>query len=427
MTLKKGSSLVVIVSVENPAGRNGEQLLEKESSRRWSIIDPLPADKVFRALALAADQFIVGRGIDLRTVIAGYHWFTDWGRDTMISLPGLCLATQRFSDAKKILQEFASVVSMGMLPNRFQDGSDAPEYNNADATLWFFVAAHKYLQVTNDEEFILKTILPVLGDIIAWHHQGTRYHIHVDADGLLFAGEPGTQLTWMDAKVGDWVVTPRIGKPVEVNALWYNAQCIYADLLNRNGQQDEWILVKKDIDLTRASFRQQFWNNDSGYLYDVIDGNEKDVAVRPNALFAISLPYTLFDGENALQIIRVAEEKLLVGAAIRSLDKTNPGYIGTYGGDQLHRDAAYHQGTAWTWLVGPYIDAIMRWMKKEDAIVKARAIVQEFQRHLSEAGVGTVSEILDGDAPFHAGGCIAQAWGVAEWLRVIGDYGLADG
>src|SRR6185295_3096832 len=213
-------------------------------------------------------------------------------------------------------------------------------------------------------------------------------------------------------KVGDWVVTPRIGKPVEVNALWYNAQCIYADLLNRNGQQDEWILVKKDIDLILASFRQQFWNNDNGYLYDVINGNAKDVAIRPNALFAISLPYALFDGENALQIIRVVEEKLLVGAAIRSLDKTNPGYIGTYGGDQLHRDAAYHQGTAWTWLVGPYIDAIMRWMKKDDAIAKSRAIVQEFQRHLSEAGVGTVSEILDGDAPFHAGGCIAQAWGV---------------
>jgi predicted glycogen debranching enzyme len=192
---------------------------------------------------------------------------------------------------------------MGMLPNRFQDGTDAPEYNNADATLWFFVAAHKSLQATNDKKFILKTILPVLGDIIAWHHQGTRYRIHVDADGLLFAGEPGTQLTWMDAKVGDWVVTPRIGKAVEVNALWYNAQCIYADLLNRNGQQDEWLLVKKNIDLTHTSFRQQFWNNDNGYLYDVIDGNAKDVAVRPNALFAISLPYALFDGEKALQII----------------------------------------------------------------------------------------------------------------------------
>ena len=422
--LKKGSSLAVIVSTENPMGRNARQLLAKEKQRRQSMLDPLPEDTVFRALALAADQFIVARSIDLKTVIAGYHWFTDWGRDTMVSLPGLCLVTRRYDDAKKILQEFARVVSMGMLPNRFQDDTDAPEYNNADGTLWFFIAVHKYLEATGDEAFILKNMLPVLGDIISWHHQGTRYHIHVDEDGLLFAGEPGVQLTWMDAKVGDWVVTPRIGKAVEVNALWYNAQCIYADLLNRNGQQDERILVNKNIDLTRTSFQQAFWNNANGYLYDVVNGVHKDPTIRPNALFAVSLPYSLLDAEQGCQIIQTVEKKLLVGAAIRSLDREDPNYVGTYGGDQLHRDAAYHQGTAWTWLVGPYIDAMMRCMKKEDARERARAIVQEFSRHLSEAGVGSVSEILDGDAPFHARGCIAQAWGVGEWLRVMGEYRL---
>ncbi|MES1220781.1 MAG: amylo-alpha-1,6-glucosidase, partial [Bacteroidota bacterium] len=229
--LKEGDSLGIVISTDNPGAKNAEELLITESIRRQSLLEGQPENEILKQLLLAADQFIVKRGEDLKTVIAGYHWFTDWGRDTMISLPGLCLSTGRHKDAKKIISAFAKSVSMGMLPNRFQDNGEEPEYNNVDGTLWYFIAIYKYLQATDDIDFVLHDILPVLKDIIDWHFKGTRYNIHVTEDGLLNAGETGQQLTWMDARIGTWVVTPRMGKPVEIQALWYNALKIFSELL----------------------------------------------------------------------------------------------------------------------------------------------------------------------------------------------------
>ena len=294
--LKNGGSTGIIISAENPTGRDAHELMAKESLRRQSLISDQPNDETVQQLILAADQFIVKRGEDLKTIIAGYHWFTDWGRDTMISLPGLCLSTGRFEDAKKIISAFANSVSMGMLPNRFQDNNEPPEYNNADGTLWYFIAVYKYLQATGDKKFVLNEILPLLKDIIYWHYKGTRYNIHVDNDGLLYAGEEGQQLTWMDARIGDWVVTPRMGKPVEMQALWYNALCIYSKLLKLNKENKTAKDFTTKAEKAKQSFNQLFWFNDGNYLYDVIDENKKpDVSLRPNQLFAISLPFVLLD------------------------------------------------------------------------------------------------------------------------------------
>ena len=268
--LKEGDTLGIIISTENPEERDTLELFQKENDRRESLLKQL-SDETIQQLTLAADQFIVKRGEDLKTVIAGYHWFTDWGRDTMISLPGLCLSTGRYDDAKKIIAAFAKNVSMGMLPNRFQDNNEPPEYNNVDGTLWYFIAIYKYLQHTNDLEFVLYEILPVLKDIIDWHFRGTRYNIHVDEDGLLYAGEKGQQLTWMDARIGTWVVTPRMGKPVEIQALWYNALKIFSELLQLNNQENDASLVDISAEKAKQSFAEKFWYEEGNYLYDVID------------------------------------------------------------------------------------------------------------------------------------------------------------
>ena len=436
--LKEGDCIGIIISTENPAGRDAHELFKIETARRKSLLNNQPEDETFQQLILAADQFIVKRtiestdfaplvgGRDGATIIAGYHWFTDWGRDTMISLPGLCLSTGRFEDARKIIASFANTVSMGMLPNRFGDNGEAPEYNNVDGTLWYFIAVHKYLQATNDEQFVLKDILPVLKDIIEWHHNGTRYHIHVEADGLLYSGEEGVQLTWMDAKVNGWVVTPRTGKAVEVQALWYNALCIYENLLKLNGELNKAKETGQKAAKAKASFLQQFWNSDNDCLYDVIDGNFKDATLRPNQLFAISLPYPLIQEEQAIAVIKIVKEKLLTPVGLRSLSPGDEKYIGAYGGDVLHRDAAYHQGTVWSWLLGAYVDAVMK-TNKAGAREEARQVIENFRYHLKEGCIGSVSEIFDGDAPHHPRGCIAQAWGVAEILRVIKDYELYTG
>ncbi|MGB3097579.1 MAG: amylo-alpha-1,6-glucosidase, partial [Candidatus Deferrimicrobiaceae bacterium] len=273
VSLAPGGRLGVIVSTSDPAGRDAFELFERERERRERLFTSLsPNDDISRLLALAADQFVVRRGDDLRTVIAGYHWFTDWGRDTMIAFPGISLVTGRFEDGKRILRAFAGSVSHGMLPNRFPDAGEEPEYNTVDATLWFFVAVHKYLRATNDDPFVRDEILPVLRDILEWHERGTRYGIRVDRDGLLSAGEPGVQLTWMDAKVGDWVVTPRQGKAVEINALWYNALAIYAELAGRFGAKEEQERYRRRALEVRETFGKIFWNEEGGYLYDVVDG-----------------------------------------------------------------------------------------------------------------------------------------------------------
>ncbi|MBL7693508.1 MAG: glycogen debranching enzyme family protein [Ferruginibacter sp.] len=420
--LKKGDSLGIIISTEDPAGKEAHELLAKESLRRQSLLNNQPGDKAIQQLALAADQFIVKRGDDLKTIIAGYHWFTDWGRDTMISLPGLCLCTGRYSDAKKILAAFAESVSEGMLPNRFQDNGEAPEYNNVDGTLWYFIAVHKYLQATNDKKFVLARILPVLKDIIHWHYNGTRYHIHVDDDELLYSGEAGVQLTWMDAKVGDWVVTPRTGKAVEIQALWYNALRIFAALLELNKEKAAAVTMNGKAEQVKTSFLNKFWNAADGYLYDVVDGDHKDASLRPNQLFAVSLPFTLLEGNQARSVLKIVEQKLYTPVGLRTLPADDNRYVGVYGGDQLKRDSSYHQGTAWSWLLGAYVDSIIRTEGKKS---KAKKVIQKFSHHLEEGCIGSVAEIFDADAPHHPRGCMAQAWGVAEILRVITEYQLS--
>jgi predicted glycogen debranching enzyme len=421
--LEKGDSLGIIVSAEGSKGRDAHQLLAKESLRRQLFLNDQPDDETVQQLVLAADQFIVKRGEDLKTVIAGYHWFTDWGRDTMISLPGLCLSTGRFEDAKKIIAAFAASVSMGMLPNRFQDNGEAPEYNNVDGTLWYFIAIYKYLQATGDKQFVLEEILPVLKDIIEWHQKGTRYHIHDEADGLLYSGEEGVQLTWMDAKVGDWVVTPRRGKAVEIQALWYNAMRIYENLLTLHHEEIQAAVIAEKAELVKMSFQKQFWNADDNCLYDVIDGDYKDNSLRPNQLFAISLPYPLLDGKKAKAVLKIVGEQLYAPVGLRSLPAGDPRYIGIYGGDAMHRDSSYHQGTVWSWLLGAYVDSIMMVKGKGQKGI-AKRVIDNFKYHLNEGCIGSVSEIFDADAPHHPRGCIAQAWGVAEVLRVMKQYEL---
>jgi len=398
-------------------------------------------------LVLAADQFIVKRNIPSQpfqgtssrdnrdtegaTIIAGYHWFTDWGRDTMISLPGLCLSTGRFDDAKKILSAFGSSVSMGMLPNRFRDDGELPEYNNVDGTLWYFIAVYRYLKATGDKDYVLNEILPVLKDIVDWHFRGTRYNIHVSEDGLLYAGESGVQLTWMDAKIGSWVVTPRIGKPVEIQALWFNVLKIFAEFLEMNDQASDAAIVNLNAAKTRQSFNEKYWYEHGNYLFDNIDENGNSISeIRPNQLFAISLPFALLSENLAMAVLKVVDEHLYTPYGLKSLSRVDTHYIPVYQGDTWHRDSSYHEGTAWSWLLGPYIDAIMSIHDPLDsqhnpaAKEKAMMVIKNFAPHLNDACIGSVSEIFDADPPHHPAGCVAQAWGVAELLRVIKEYQL---
>jgi len=367
-------------------------------------------------LVLAADQFIVRRALpgdpDGRSVIAGSPWFGDWGRDTMISLPGLALVTGRPDVATRILRTFAHFVDQGMLPNRFPDAGETPETNTVDATLWYFEAIRATHAATGDDA-LLRDLFPVLQEIVEQHVRGTRYGIHVDpADGLLYAGEPGVQLTWMDAKVSGWVVTPRIGKPVEINALWYNALCSLVEFAHRLDEPtDRYGALAEQA---RAGFGR-FWNEEMGYCTDVIDGPDgDDPALRPNQLLAVSLPHSPLDARQQRAVVDVCARHLLTSHGLRSLAPEDPAYVGHYGGDQRQRDSAYHQGTVWAWLIGPFVSAHLRVYGDRE---QARSFLQPLVRHLADHGVGSVSEIFDGDPPFTPRGCIAQAWSVAELLR----------
>jgi predicted glycogen debranching enzyme len=433
LTLQKGDSLGIIISTDDPADKDAEELLTKENFRRQLLTNDLPEDEVVKQLVLAADQFIIRKptqvplsspeeeGSPRTTIIAGYHWFTDWTRDTMVALPGLCLSVGRYEDAKNILSAFGKNVSQGMLPNHFPDNGEPIGYNNVDGTLWYFIAVYKYLEATGDKEFVLVKLLPVLKDIVEWHFTGTRHGIHTSEDGLLYAGEEGLQLTWMDAKIGDWVVTPRMGKAVEINALWYNALSIYATLLQLKGNTDEAIAMFEKATLVSKSFNDQFWNSEKGYLYDVINGNEKDDSLRPNQLFAISLPFSLIDGEKGRSILKIVTAKLYTLVGLRTLSPDDPSYASCYDGNAHQRDSCYHQGTVWSWLLGPYIDALAK-LGSNQALLKN--VIDNFVYHLNEGCIGSVSEIFDAEFPHHPKGCIAQAWGVAEILRVINDYNL---
>jgi predicted glycogen debranching enzyme len=432
--LPAGMTRTVVLSAERTAPAPAAKALAGERMRQQGIIACLgesmrggPAsgesvsdDVPVERLALAADQFIVerrdgdGKTLGL-TVIAGYPWFCDWGRDTMIALPGLTLATGRADIARSVLQTFGHFVSRGMLPNRFADAGETPEYNTADASLWFFVAVHHYLRHTNDREF-RSWIYPILDDMLQWHIRGTRFGIQMDPeDSLLRAGEAGVQLTWMDAKVGDWIVTPRIGKPVEINALWFNAVCILRDLsapLAAPEVTSRYAALAAEIE---KNFRSRFWNASGGYLFDVIDGPEHDDAsLRPNQIFALSLPYVLIYDEAARRIVDICARELWTPVGLRSLAASDSRYVAQYQGAPLQRDGAYHQGTVWSWLLGPFATAHYR---AYDDAPAALEFLRGVGAHLREACIGQVSEIMDGQAPFVPRGCIAQAWGVAEILR----------
>ncbi len=416
VALHAGEKLGVIISTVNPSQRDPFRMFQGEQERRSRLVAVAPArDDLAAGLHLAADQFLVERGAGLKSIIAGYHWFTDWGRDAMISLPGLCLVTGKFDHARRVLLAFTEKISRGMLPNNFGDDNVPVGYNSIDGTLWYFIALYKFFLYTKDRAFI-EQMLPVLHDIIDWHLKGTRYEIHVDHDGLLAGGNPTVQLTWMDAKVGDWVVTPRQGKPVEVNALWYNCLQIMAFFSQLTGESEQAKDFEVRARVAYNRFNEIFWNGEYDCLFDCIDGANRDNKIRPNQIFALSLPWTLLSPERAAKVLKVVEQKLLTPFGLRTLDPHHPSYQGYYAGTQQTRDAAYHQGTVWSWLLGPYITALVR-LEGKRGQQRARTLVERFASHLRDAGIGTVSEIFDGNEPHHPRGSIAQAWGVAEVLR----------
>jgi predicted glycogen debranching enzyme len=432
-TLRPGEYMAMCVTTEDAAvlERDPQEtfLLEYQRERRLLVqVPPAARTGVSGRLVLAADQFIIAPtrstdeawaravGQDVRSVIAGYHWFTDWGRDTMISLEGLTLSTGRHATAAAILRTFHHHVRDGLLPNLFPEGESQGLYHTADATLWFFHAVDRYLQHTKDEQ-LLRDFYPALAGIIAHHQKGTRHNIRVDPkDGLLSQGDEGYQLTWMDAKVDGWVVTPRRGKAVEINALWFNALRLMVEWSERLGEDARPFAAAAEQ--AQGSFNRRFWNPATGCLFDVVDGEDgkDDPAVRPNQVFAISLKNPVLRRDKWEPVMAKVREQLLTPVGLRSLAPGHPDYKPNYDGDLRARDAAYHQGTVWGWLIGHYVDATLKLSEdKRDA----RAVLEGMKHHLEHAGVGQLSEIFDATEPFRPRGCIAQAWSVAETLRVF--------
>jgi predicted glycogen debranching enzyme len=424
-TLNPAESVTFVASTNPKTSLNGEAAIKLRRSQDqklielWKTSQPITNSEVsgwIENLVLAADRFIVNRPLPEepagKTIIAGYPWFSDWGRDTMISLPGLTLATGRSDIARSILRTFSKYVNSGMLPNRFPDVGETPEYNTVDATLWYFEAIRAYYSATEDDDLIYE-LFPVLTDIINWHCRGTRYNIHLDAaDGLLYAGEPGVQLTWMDAKVDNWVVTPRIGKPIEINALWYNALRTMAKFARQIGKPHQEYEAMADRTLARFN---RFWNTETGYCYDVIDTDDgNDASLRPNQIFAVSLPVSPLTPTQQKGVVDACGRSLLTSYGLRSLAPNHPQYRGSYGGDRWQRDGAYHQGAVWGWLLGSFAIAHLRVYGDR---VKAREFLEPMKDHLYSHGVGNLSEIFDGDPPMTPRGCIAQAWTIAETLR----------
>jgi len=426
--LEPGGFLTFVASTEKDPDLDSAVTLqfrrtyEQKLLERWQTVKLGGVPDWVNQLVLAADQFIVKRSLpddpDGKTIIAGYHWFSDWGRDTMISLPGLTISTGRPEVARSILRTFAKYVNQGMLPNRFSDDGTPPqdgEYNTVDAPLWYFEAVRAYFDTTGDED-TLSELFPSLAEIVDWYCRGTRFNIHLDNDGLIYAGEKGVQLTWMDAKVSDWVVTPRIGKPVEINALWYNA----LRTMSKFAQQLKQPHAQYDA-IAESTFKGfgRFWNDATGYCFDVLDGPEgNDTSLRPNQIFAVSLPESPLTPTQQQSVVHSCERFLLTSHGLRSLAPDNPQYQGYYGGDQVQRDSAYHQGTVWGWLIGPFVLAHLRVFNDP---AKVRALLEPMAHHLLTAGLGTISEIFNGDAPMQPKGCIAQAWSVAEVIRAVGN------
>jgi predicted glycogen debranching enzyme len=427
--ISAGSTMALIASTHawERLDINVEAAFVAESRRTAMLVkDVDPQDEFLRRLTVAADQFLVlpasrieevtiaaAEGHELRTVIAGYHWFGDWGRDTMISLEGLMLCTKRFREARATLQTFAGYVSDGLIPNLFPEGEREGLYHTVDATLWYFHALHRYVRAAQDPS-LLNELLPVLRSIIDHYMRGTRFGIKMDpSDGLITASAAGYQLTWMDAKVDNWVVTPRRGKPVEIQALWYNALRLMANWV----PEDERTQYERLAAQVNTSFNRRYWNDARDCLFDVLDGpgpNSVDAAVRPNQVFAISLDYPVLAASRWDAVIACIEQNLLTSVGLRTLSRDHPDYKSSYNGDLRARDAAYHQGTVWPWLIGHFIDAKLKVAQDKASV---RELLRAFPEHLSEAGIGTISEIFDGDVPHAPHGCVAQAWSVAEVLR----------
>jgi predicted glycogen debranching enzyme len=429
--LSEGTSVALVASVESwdMLDVGCDDIVQAEQRRLdtlMSLAPALQADELGRQLQLAADQFIVrpgarpeeqalaqAAGDEAKTIIAGYHWFGDWGRDTMISLEGLTLCTGRPQETRAILRTFARYFQDGLLPNLFPEGSRQALYHTVDATLWYFHALDRYLSATGDRDTLM-LLYPILKEVVRHHRRGTRFNIGVDPkDGLLHAGAPGYQLTWMDAKVDDWVVTPRRGKPVEIQALWYNGLRLMTEWAVEFGERpSEWGDMAEQAE---DSFHRRYWFDGGGYLFDVVDGEAgNDSSLRPNQIFSLSLRFPILREERWRPIVDIVGEKLLTPYGLRTLGPGHPDYKATYAGDLRARDAAYHQGTVWPWLIGHYIDARLR---VYDDKGHARNLLRAFGHHLQDAGIGTISEIFDAEPPFRPRGCIAQAWSVAEVLR----------
>ncbi|MBP2030685.1 putative glycogen debranching enzyme [Methanohalophilus levihalophilus] len=420
---KDVSHLYVVASTQLSDGINEEYVKEafaRELERQKNLITSFDAATTFlQKLVKASDSFIVKRGTTGEcSIIAGYHWFADWGRDTMISLPGLTLATGRFDDARNILITFSKNRSRGLIPNSFPDNPvDLPSYNSADASLWFIHTVGRYYSYTEDTEFV-REIFPAIEDIIENYRKGTSFGIAMDDDGLI---GHGGQLTWMDAKIGEHEITPRRGKACEINALWYNALCTASLLAEIIGEDP--IPYDEISKLVRDNYEKQYWNPAAECLYDCIgitksNGNEKDASVRPNQIFAVSLPFTMLKHKKEKLVLKKVTEKLLTPCGLRTLSPDDIQYMGKYGGDQVSRDMAYHNGTVWPWLMGPYVSAHTKvHNKSKPSIQHCRELLLNFDPHLDDAGIGSISELFDGDYPHKPGGCISQAWSVAEILR----------
>lgn len=419
--LESGSTRTLALTSETIDQLDVVPLAKHEKSRRDILRQAAPADDSLAGeLWCAADRYLSERGAG-HTVVAGYPWFTDWGRDTFISLPGLCLVTGRLDVAWQVIGSFAAHVSEGMVPNRFPDAGEQPEYNTIDASLWFIHAIDRYLAASQDEVRVRETAWPAVKQILDGYRQGTRYGIRMEQDSLIRGGVPGAQLTWMDAKVGDWVVTPRHGKPVEIQALWIRALEVGETFARRFGEADYADRCQDDRRNAIVSFRKRFWYEQGGYLYDVIDGPEgDDASLRPNQLYAISLVDELVPRDRAQQILHLVEAQLLTPVGLRTLSPTDSRYRPRYEGDVLQRDGAYHQGTVWPFLLGSFVTAWIKVHGKNPSTLKqARSFLDGISAHVKEACCGQVSEIFDAEAPHHARGCYAQAWSVAEPLRVL--------
>lgn len=416
-------NVTVIATIEKDIKvKDGNAIIAAEEERLYKLVDKAGyGNDLAKSLVKAADSFIVQRNsTGSKTIIAGYPWFTDWGRDTMIALPGLTLSTKRFEDAKDILYTFSRYVKYGLVPNVFPDGGDEPPYNTVDASLWYFEAVKKYIRYTGDYDFIYKNIYGALSEIINSYKEGTKFKIKMDSDYLITAGDPGTQLTWMDAKVGDWVVTPRHGKAVEINALWYNALKVYAELTSHMGNDGS--VYEKLADKVRMSFEKVFWNDEAQCLYDVISEDYKDGSIRPNQIMAVSLSYPVLDGDMAKKVVDKVWKELYTAYGLRSLSRESQQYVGIYMGDQYRRDGAYHQGTVWTWPLGQFITAYVRVNGgTKEAKENAMRFIEPFADHLRDACIGSVSEIFDGNEPLIPRGCFAQAWSVGEILRAYSE------